>query len=191
MPCSLWNISFQHLLSITNKIEWRLSLFNLNIWAPTNNKSITLLIINHLLRKLAKRRFISSSLSGGHQLYKLAQFNWIQIFYGKQLHCARGLLFFFKCPFNSFVISINPRERTSDFSQSFSIRLARGEASAMLEPKPRYLAALKKTRSAPSSFDIILRAFFSYFPRFPSLLVLNFPFTCFSSVPLLPAKELE
>lgn len=124
MPCSLWNISFQHLLSITNKIEWRLSLFNLNIWAPTNNKSITLLIINHLLRKLAKRRFISSSLSGGHQLYKLAQFNWIQIFYGKQLHCARGLLFFFKCPFNSFVISINPRERTSDFSQSFSIRLA-------------------------------------------------------------------
>lgn len=80
-------------------------------------------------------------------------------FYGNQFHCARGLLFFFKCPFNSFVISINRSAAAFDFSQSFSIRFG---VRGFLQRVPRYLELEQQF------LGIILRAFFSLFPRFPS-----------------------
>lgn len=89
-------------------------------------------------------------------------------FYGNQFHCARGLLYFFKCPFQFF------RQFQSillpSFSQSFSIRLAR----CFCNSRPRYRGPAPSSRLLTS----ILRAFFSFSHDFhlASPSQFNFPF---------------
>lgn len=119
---------------------------------------------------------VTSTLSGG-----INCINWrnsIEFkFYGNQFHCARGLLFFFKCPFNSFVI---PNHSTAAwlfpiiFNKVVQERLSKRDASCSQVglviwglPRQQFLASFCVHSSRFPTISIF--SFALNFPSFVSL----------------------